>query len=51
MIWALRRLVIAPAIVLLTAALWLSLPLWLIVAAALAPIVPGRWRALRCCGC
>lgn len=47
MIWALRRLVIAPAVVLLTAALWLSLPLWLIIAAALAPIVPGRWRALR----
>ncbi|UUZ61080.1 1-acyl-sn-glycerol-3-phosphate acyltransferase [Nocardioides sp. B-3] len=44
---ALRRLLIAPAVVLLTAALWVSLPLWLIVAAAMAPIVPGRWRALR----
>lgn len=47
MIWALRRLVLAPALVLLTALLWVSLPLWLIVAAALSPLVPGRWRALR----
>lgn len=47
MIWVLRRLIIAPAVVLLTVALWISLPLWLIVAAAVSPIVPGRWRALR----
>ncbi len=47
MIWVLRRMVIAPAVVLLTILLWVTFPLWLIVAAALSPIVPGKWRALR----
>jgi 1-acyl-sn-glycerol-3-phosphate acyltransferase len=46
-LWLLRRLVIAPAMILLSVALWLLLPLWLIVVAALAPILPGRWRLLR----
>jgi 1-acyl-sn-glycerol-3-phosphate acyltransferase len=46
-IWLLRRLVIAPAMILLAAALWVLLPLWLIVVAALAPVLPGRWRLLR----
>jgi len=46
-IWFLRRFVLAPAVVWLTLTLWLTLPLWLIVAAALAPVLPGRWRALR----
>jgi 1-acyl-sn-glycerol-3-phosphate acyltransferase len=45
--WALRRLVIAPAMIGLAVALWATLPLWLIAAAALSPILPGRWRALR----
>jgi 1-acyl-sn-glycerol-3-phosphate acyltransferase len=27
--------------------LWVTFPLWLIAAAALSPILPGRWRALR----
>ncbi len=47
MLWVLRRLVIAPALVLLTAVLWVTLPLWLIATAALSPLLPGRWRALR----
>ncbi len=47
MIWVLRRLVIAPAMIGLAVALWVTLPLWLIGTAALAPILPGRWRALR----
>ncbi len=47
MIWLLRRLVIAPAMIALAVALWVTLPLWLIAAAALAPLLPGRWRALR----
>jgi 1-acyl-sn-glycerol-3-phosphate acyltransferase len=47
MIWVLRRCVVAPATIALTLAAWVTLPLWLIVAAALAPVVPGRWRALR----
>jgi 1-acyl-sn-glycerol-3-phosphate acyltransferase len=46
-IWVLRRLVIAPAMIGLAVGLWVTLPLWLIGAAALAPILPGRWRALR----
>ena len=46
-IWLLRRLVIAPAMILLALALWVLLPLWLIVVAALVPILPGRWRLLR----
>ncbi|QBR94459.1 1-acyl-sn-glycerol-3-phosphate acyltransferase [Nocardioides euryhalodurans] len=27
--------------------MWLTLPGWLIVAAVLSPVLPGRWRALR----
>ena len=43
----LRRGVVAPAIVVLTGFIWVLLPVWLILAAALSPILPGRWRALR----
>jgi 1-acyl-sn-glycerol-3-phosphate acyltransferase len=39
--------VIAPAMLLLAVALWVLLPFWLIVVAALVPILPGRWRLLR----
>jgi 1-acyl-sn-glycerol-3-phosphate acyltransferase len=46
-IWLVRRLVVAPAMVLLAIALWVLLPLWLIVVAALVPVLPGRWRLLR----
>ena len=38
---------IAPVVVLLTVLIWVTLPLWLIGAAALSPLLPGRWRALR----
>ncbi|MGA8248282.1 MAG: 1-acyl-sn-glycerol-3-phosphate acyltransferase, partial [Nocardioides sp.] len=47
MTWALRRLVIAPAMIALAVGLWATLPLWLLGAAALSPLLPGRWRALR----
>ncbi len=47
MIWAFRRLVVAPAIILLTVLVWVGLPVWLIVTAAVSPVLPGRWRALR----
>ena len=47
MISLLRRVVLAPAIVGLVAGMFLLLPLWLIAAAALSPLLPGRWRALR----
>jgi 1-acyl-sn-glycerol-3-phosphate acyltransferase len=47
MTWVLRRLVLAPAVVVLTVATWVTLPVCLLVAAALAPVLPGRWRPLR----
>lgn len=47
MTWAVRRLVIAPLVVGLTVLLWLTLPLWLLGAAALSPVLPGRLRVLR----
>ncbi|MEP9362956.1 1-acyl-sn-glycerol-3-phosphate acyltransferase [Nocardioides sp. CN2-186] len=47
MTWALRRLVIAPLVVLLAVLVWVSLPLWLIALAALSPVVSGRLRPLR----
>ena len=47
MTWLLRRLVIAPALITLVVLLWITLPLWLILAAAASPIVPGRLRLLR----
>jgi 1-acyl-sn-glycerol-3-phosphate acyltransferase len=47
MLWVLRRVVIAPAMVALAIALWVLLPLWLIVVAALVPVLPGAWRLLR----
>ena len=50
MTWALRRLVLAPAVIGLTVLVWVTLPLWLILA-ALSPVVarvlPGTWRVLR----
>ena len=45
--WALRRLVVAPAVIGLAALVWVTLPFWLIGAAALSPLVPGRLRPLR----
>jgi 1-acyl-sn-glycerol-3-phosphate acyltransferase len=45
--WAIRRFVVAPAVILLTVFLWVTLPLWVIGSAALSPVIPGRWRALR----
>lgn len=47
LVWALRRLVLAPAVVVLAVVTWVTLPLWLLGAAALSPVLPGRWRALR----
>ncbi|MCH1865678.1 1-acyl-sn-glycerol-3-phosphate acyltransferase [Nocardioides sp. CFH 31398] len=44
---ALRRLVLAPVVLALTALLWATLPVWLLVAAVLSPFVPGHWRAWR----
>ena len=43
----LRRLTIAPAVVLLVVAAALTLPLWVIAAAFLSRYVPGDWRILR----
>jgi 1-acyl-sn-glycerol-3-phosphate acyltransferase len=43
----LRRLVLAPAVVGLTLVVLVTLPLWLVVAAAVSPLLPGKLRGLR----
>ncbi len=43
----LQRVVVAPAVILLTLVLLTTIPLWLLVAAVLSPVVPGRLRPLR----
>lgn len=45
--WVVRRWVLAPAVIGLTLVLWVTLPLWALGAAAVSPLLPGRWRALR----
>ena len=47
MIRVVRRVVIAPVVVLLAGLVWITAPLWLLAAAALSPLLPGHWRALR----
>ncbi len=47
MTWVLQRLVVAPLVVGLTLLLVVTMPLWLLAAAALSPLVPGRLRPLR----
>jgi len=47
MIRVVRRVVVAPAVVLLAGLMWVTLPFWLLAAAALSPVLPGHWRALR----
>jgi 1-acyl-sn-glycerol-3-phosphate acyltransferase len=42
-----RRLVLAPLVLVITIALLTGLPFLLILAAAASPLLPGRWRALR----
>jgi 1-acyl-sn-glycerol-3-phosphate acyltransferase len=42
-----RRLVLAPALVVLTVLVWSTIPLWLVAAIVLSPAVPGRLRPLR----
>jgi 1-acyl-sn-glycerol-3-phosphate acyltransferase len=42
-----RRLLLAPAVIVLTGFLLTTVPLWLIGAAVLSPLVPGRLRPLR----
>jgi 1-acyl-sn-glycerol-3-phosphate acyltransferase len=42
-----RRVVLAPAVVALTVLLLTTVPIWLIIAALLSPVFPGRMRPLR----
>lgn len=42
-----RRAVLAPAVVGLTLTVLFTLPLWLLAAAAVSPLLPGKLRALR----
>lgn len=47
--WALRRLVLAPAVVAVTVLAWALLPVALLVSAVASVAVAGRWRVLRLC--
>ena len=42
-----RRLVLAPLVLVVTVGLLVLLPGLVILAAAASPLLPGRWRALR----
>ncbi|CAN5426427.1 hypothetical protein BH10ACT10_BH10ACT10_22790 [soil metagenome] len=42
-----RRIVLAPAVIALTVLILSTIPLWLVVAIVLSPVVPGRLRPLR----
>ena len=43
----LRRVFMTAVVLVVTTLLWVLLPVWLVAAAALSPLLPGRWRALR----
>jgi 1-acyl-sn-glycerol-3-phosphate acyltransferase len=43
----LRRTVVPPVVLLLTFAALTTCPAWLLIVAALSPLLPGRWRLLR----
>ena len=43
----LQRVVVAPALIVLTVVLLTTVPLWVLAAALLSPVVPGRLRPLR----
>lgn len=45
--WVLRRWVVAPLVIAVTVFLWTTLPLWLLVAGAVSPFVPGWLRPIR----
>jgi 1-acyl-sn-glycerol-3-phosphate acyltransferase len=42
-----RRVVLAPAVITLTVLILSTIPVWLLVATVLSPVVPGRLRPLR----
>jgi 1-acyl-sn-glycerol-3-phosphate acyltransferase len=42
-----RRIVVAPAVIVLTVLILTTIPVWLLVATVLSPVVPGRLRPLR----
>ena len=43
----LRRVLLAPLVLVLALVMVTTLPVWLLVAAAASPLVPGRLRPLR----
>jgi 1-acyl-sn-glycerol-3-phosphate acyltransferase len=45
--WLLRRFVVAPLLIVLTLGVLVTLPVWLLVAAVVSPLVQGRKRPLR----
>jgi 1-acyl-sn-glycerol-3-phosphate acyltransferase len=42
-----RRIFTAPAVIAVTVLIGVTLPLWVVAAAALSPLLPGHWRPLR----
>lgn len=42
-----RRVVLAPLVVVLAVMVFVTLPVWLLIAVVLSPALPGRWRPLR----
>ncbi|HEY8339913.1 MAG TPA: hypothetical protein VIK95_08605, partial [Egibacteraceae bacterium] len=42
-----RRVLTVPGVVLVLLAIVTTVPLWLLLAAAVSPWLPGRWRPLR----
>lgn len=44
---AVRRLVLAPIALALVVFVLTTFPVWLLIAAVISPILPGRWRPLR----
>jgi 1-acyl-sn-glycerol-3-phosphate acyltransferase len=42
-----RRLITAPVVIAVTVLIGVTLPLWVVAAAALSPVLPGHWRPLR----
>ena len=42
-----RRLILAPAMVVLTVLAFTLVPVWLLAAAVASPLLPGRFRPLR----
>lgn len=48
-IWV-RRILLAPLVIVAAVLMFVLTPLWLLVGLALTSLVPGRFRLPACCG-